>query len=105
MEAFTIHQSSYLDHDSQVGYEWWAESSPAMFQTVLHMVARSRGQQVKIEMTVSDGDRVDKGEEACVREAMILAEQALMRDLAKPEGSNTRGVLRHLVQMAKAVAA
>jgi hypothetical protein len=69
------------------------------------MVARSRGRQVQIEMLVSDGDLVDKGETECVREAMILAEQALMRDLAKPEGDNTRGVLRHLVQMAKAAVA
>lgn len=103
MEAF-MHQGRHLDPVSDIYYEWRSEIHNFNNEIAVYMTATSRERQVKITATFTERELHSYGEDLCVREAMARAERRLT--MAPPvKQENTRGVLRHLVQMAKAVAA
>ena len=104
MDAFR-YQGRYLDPVSKITYAWTSESFDFYESVAIHMNASNRNHRVRVTSTFANAHVHNVDENACVRAAMQRAEDALYNEAARSEGSNTRGVLRHLVQMARAVAA
>jgi hypothetical protein len=103
MEAF-MHQGRFVDPTSEIAFEWRTESSNYVGKVSIHMKAIGRDSHALITAVFSDEEVHRYGNDACVLEAMARAERELT--IVRPtKRENTRGVLRHLVQMARTVAA
>lgn len=105
MEAFS-HFGRYRDPASQLIYQWKSLSNPSDFTTSIDMRVSGFDRTSTIISRFNDDEMTAMGEDACVREAMKLAEREFGLPSWRPESQeNTRGVLHHLVQMARELVA
>lgn len=105
MEAF-MHQGRYIDATSQIAFEWRSETTdPVQGSVAVTMVAIKDNFKAQVTTQFTEVDLIRASEQDLIRECMFRAKRQLLDHMARTPRENTRGVLRHLVRMARTVAA